>query len=387
MSKNSKKISNNNLNNLITPISHRFNNINGSPYNFSNKNSLKNNLENIIKKNKKDFSSKKNKEKSRKNEEIINNYFSQRSRVNTEGNENNIKKIKFSSNFLRNKIELIFNSKNSRSNSKKVNIKNKNFENNNNFRKANKVNNIKNSDYINQKKSSNNCFTKLNTNSKRKIIDENSYNNEYNITNIHNRSNTQSNLKKTNKKINNSTHKLKSYSSKYRNSNKYEDMEKININKRNINLHKNINTPGAIRKISPFRYYSNKISNTQNYLKSISKKSKNKSKQYDKEKKILITEPKEIKKQKNLNTNEFILKENSSYLVISKKPTQITNFIEKKENNKYINNYFNICENKKTEMENENKKEYISHEEIHFFFVKQIQMGNKLNSYINTNKS
>jgi hypothetical protein len=81
------------------------------------------------------------------------------------------------------------------------------------------------------------------------------------------------------------------------------------------------------------------------------------------------------------------LKENSSYLVISKKPTQITNFIEKKENNKYINNYFNICENKKTEMENENKKEYISHEEIHFFFVKQIQMGNKLNSYINTNKS
>ena len=79
MSKNSKKISNNNLNNLITPISHRFNNINGSPYNFSNKNSLKNNLENIIKKNKKDFSSKKNKEKSRKNEEIINNYFSQRS--------------------------------------------------------------------------------------------------------------------------------------------------------------------------------------------------------------------------------------------------------------------------------------------------------------------
>ena len=376
MSKNSKKISNNNLNNLITPISHRFNNINGSPYNFSNKNSLKNNLENIIKKNKKDFSSKKNKEKSRKNEEIINNYFSQRSRVNTEGNENNIKKIKFSSNFLRNKIELIFNSKNSRSNSKKVNIKNKNFENNNNFRKANKVNNIKNSDYINQKKSSNNCFTKLNTNSKRKIIDENSYNNEYNITNIHNRSNTQSNLKKTNKKINNSTHKLKSYSSKYRNSNKYEDMEKININKRNINLHKNINTPGAIRKISPFRYYSNKISNTQNYLKSISKKSKNKSKQYDKEKKILITD-----------TNEFILKENSSYLVISKKPTQITNFIEKKENNKYINNYFNICENKKTEMENENKKEYISHEEIHFFFVKQIQMGNKLNSYINTNKS
>ena len=133
----------------------------------------------------------------------------------------------------------------------------------------------------------------------------------------------------------------------------------------------------------------NLFDNTQNYLKSISKKSKNKSKQYDKEKKILITEPKEIKKQKNINTNEFILKENSSYLVISKKPTQITNFIEKKENNKYINNYFNICENKKEDVTDDklNKNKYITFEEIHFFFVKQIQMGNKLNLFISCDKN
>ena len=388
MSKNLKKFQIANKNNLVAPISHRFNNLNFSPYNFNNKNSLKYNLEKIIKNSKRDFSSKKNKEMQRKNEEMINNYLSQRSRVNTEGNDKNVKKLKFSSNFLRNKIELMLNSKNSRSNNKKINIKNNNLENNNNYlRKSKKVHNTKNSEYINHKKTPSNRYTKINTNSKRKMIDENSYNNEYNMTNIHNRSNTQTNFKKTNNKISNSTHKLKSYSSKYRNINKGEDIEKININKRNINLHKNINVPGAIRKISPFHYPNNKISNTQNYLKSIYKKNKSKPKQYVKEKKILITEPKEMKKQNNINTNEFILKENSSYLVISKKPTQITNFIEKKENNKYINNYFNICENKKNEMENENSNEYISYEEIHFFFVKQIQMGNKLNSYINTSKS
>ena len=81
------------------------------------------------------------------------------------------------------------------------------------------------------------------------------------------------------------------------------------------------------------------------------------------------------------------MKENSSYLVISKKPTQITNFIEKKENNKYINNYFNICENNKEQIDNEKNKQYISFEEVHFFFVKQIQIGKKLNAYINSHQS
>ena len=64
--------------------------------------------------------------------------------------------------------------------------------------------------------------------------------------------------------------------------------------------------------------------------------------------------------------------------------------MKKKENNKYINNFFNICENKKGEIDNEKNneinKEYLSYEEIHFFFVKQIQMGNKLNSYVNCHK-
>ena len=388
MSKSIQKYLNSNLNNLLTPISHKKNNTSSSPYNVNDKNIFKNNLERINKNTKKELSSKKNKDKQKSNEVLLNNYFSQRSRTNTEGNDVNIKKLKFTSNFLRNKIESMFNTKNSRNNSKKLNFKNKNVENNNNFRIAKKVNNTKNIQNINKKTNNNAHFTKLITNSNKKIIDGNSYNNDFNITNIHNRSNTQTNFKKTNKKISNSSHKLKSYSSKYRNGNACEDMKKTNLNKRISNQHKGSNAPSNIRQISPFYLSQNKISNTQNYLRNIYTKNKSKTNQYEKEKQILISENKEIKNANKANKNEFLLKENSSYLV----PTQITNFIEKKENNKYINNFFNICENKKGENDNEknnetnNEYEYLSYEEIHFFFVKQIQMGNKLNSYVNCHK-
>ena len=282
----------------------------------------------------------------------------------------------------------MFNTKNSRNHSKKINFKNKNSENNNNFRTAKKVNYTKNIQNNNKKTNNNAHFTKLIANSNKKIIDGNSYINDFNITNSHNRSNTQTNFQKTNKKMSNSSHKLKSYSSKYRNARVCEDMKKTNINKRITNQHKGNNVPNNIRQISPFYLTNNKISNTQNYFRNIYTKNKSKENQHDKEK--LITEPKEIKNVNKVDANEFILKDNSSYLVISKKPTQITNFIEKKEDNKYINNFFNICENKKGEIDNEKNneinKEYLSYEEIHFFFVKQIQMGNKLNSYVNCHK-
>ena len=382
MSKSSKKYLNTNLTNLLSSISHKKNNIKNSPYNISNKDTFKNNLEIINKNANKEFSSKKSKDKQKRGEVLVNNFFSQRSRLNTEGNDNKLKKLQFTSNFLRNKIEFFLNSQNYRSNSKKINITNKNIENNNNFRNAKKLNNTKNSEHKNKIKSNNGHFTKLITNSNKKIIDENSYNNEYNITNIHNRSNTQVNFKNANKKTNNSSHKLKSYSSKYRNANKFEDIKKTNINKKI----KGNNITGAIRQVSPFYYSNNRMSNTQNYLKNTSKKNKTSTKQNNKERQILLSDPKETKNTNNLNNNEFIMKENSSYLVISKKPTQITNFIEKKENNKYINNYFNICENKKNELNCENNNEYISYEEIHFFFVKQIQMGNKLYAYVNSHE-
>ena len=389
MSKSSKKYLNTNLTNLLTPLSHKKNNTSSSPYNINDKITFKNNLERINKITKKEYSSKKNKEKQKSKEVLINNYFSQRSGPNTEGNDINIKKLKFTSNFLRNKIESMFNTKNSRNHSKKINFKNKNSENNNNFRTAKKVNYTKNIQNNNKKAKNNNAhFTKLIANSNKKIIDGNSYINDFNITNSHNRSNTQTNFQKTNKKMSNSSHKLKSYSSKYRNARVCEDMKKTNINKRITNQHKGNNVPNNIRQISPFYLTNNKISNTQNYFRNIYTKNKSKENQHDKEK--LITEPKEIKNVNKVDTNEFILKDNSSYLVISKKPTQITNFIEKKENNKYINNFFNICENKKGEIDNEKNneinKEYLSYEEIHFFFVKQIQMGNKLNSYVNCHK-
>ena len=145
--------------------------------------------------------------------------------------------------------------------------------------------------------------------------------------------------------------------------------------------------------MSPLYISNNKLSNIQNYFRNIThNKNKNlmnsnNSKHYNKERKILINEQKEFN---NTKTEDFIVKKNnSSYLVISKKPAQITNFIEKKENNKYINNYFNICENKKEDVTDDklNKNKYITFEEIHFFFVKQIQMGNKLNLFISCDKN
>ena len=350
---------------------------------------MKNNFEKNNKNSKKEYSSKKLKNKTKANEILTNNYLSQRTRLNTEENDNNIKKLKFSANFIRNKVDNIFKSKNSRSKSKNVNLKNKGLENNNIFRTAKKIQTTKNSEHINRKNKSKEHFTKLIGNSNKKLIDENSTNNEYNVTNIHNHSNTKINLKQKNKRFNNSTHKLKSYSSKYRGKNKLEDIKRRNINNRVIKQNKiGTNISSAIRQISPFS--NNKISNTQNQLKYYKNKNlivSNKEKNYNKEREILIKEQKEIKNKNKEKNNNFIMKENSSYLVISKKPAQITNFIEKKENNKYINNYFNICENKIGEINNENNNEFISFEEIHFFFVKQIQTGNKLNAFINCHDS
>ena len=52
------------------------------------------------------------KKKKRKNSEIIlKNYLSQRTRLNTEENELNLNQLKFSYNFLRNKIDNTFKSK------------------------------------------------------------------------------------------------------------------------------------------------------------------------------------------------------------------------------------------------------------------------------------
>ena len=373
MSKSTKKYSNINLTNILTPISHKSNKIGNSPFNISTKKSFKNNIERINQLIQKETSSKKNKDKFKNNEALINNLLSQRIRLNTEENVGNIQKIKYSNNLLRNKIDNIFKSKNTRSNSKKVNFKSKNLENNNNFRTAKKVHNTKNSEHINQKTKSKTNFTKLIVNSNKKLLDEKSYINEFNITKIHNRSNTQINFLQASKKFSNSTHKLKSYSSKYRGKNKYEDMKRKQLNNRFLTENKvNNKISGAIRQISPLYISHNKKNSTQKYVKSVSNK-------------ISTNKNKEIKNRSD-NNNDFIMKENSSYLVISKKPTQITNFIEKKENNKYINNFFNICDNNKTELNNETNNQCISFEEIHFFFVKQIQTGNKLKAFINCNK-
>ena len=387
MSKN-KNHSNMNLTNILSPVTHTKTNSSGSPFNINHKNTYKNPLE----KTKKENSLNKNKNKLKNSEVMINNYLSQRSRLNTDGNELNLKELKFSYNFLRNKIEYGLKSSNNRNTSKKISRTN-NFDNtNNNFRVTKKIQKSKNSQNNNKKDNTNGHVTRLiGRSTNKKIIDENSHNYEYNNTNINNHTNTQKYFRQSNKKIlTNNTNKQTNHSSKTRKTNKSEDMKKRKVNNRIIKDCK----IGTLRQMSPLYISNNKLSNIQNYFKNITNtKNKNllnstKGNYHNKEKQILITETKELNNTNKIQSDEFIVKKNnSSYLVISKKPAQITNFIEKKENNKYINNYFNICENKKNEMENENSNEYISYEEIHFFFVKQIQMGNKLNSYINTSKS
>ena len=369
-----------NLTNILSPISHTKNHSSGSPFNITKKNSCKTNCERL------------------KNSEVmINNYLSQRSRLNTDGNELNLKKLKFSYNFLRNKIEQGFKN----NNNKKIMAKSNNFDNiNNNFRVTKKIQNSKKSESNNKNYNTNGHVNRLiGRSTNKKIIDENSHNYEYNNTNntnIHNRSNTQTYFRQSNKKIinNNKTQKPTSHSNKNRKVNKSEDMKKRKVNNRITKENK----IGALRQMSPLYISNNKLSNIQNYFRNItnnknilnSNKARHKNNNGNNERQILITEPKEFNNKNKIQSDDFIVKKNnSSYLVISKKPAQITNFIEKKENNKYINNYFNICDNKKGENDDDkiNKNSYSTFEEIHFFFVKQIQTGNKLNIYMGCHNS
>lgn len=395
MSKN-KNHSNMDLTNILSPVSHTKNNSSGSPFNITHKTSYKTHSE----KTKKENSINKNKNRLKNSEVMINNYLSQRSRLNTDGNELNLKELKFSYNFLRNKIEYGLKS-NNRNNSKNINnTRSNNFDNNNNnnnFRATKKIQKSKNSESNNKKGDSNGHITRLmGRTTNKKFIEENSHNYEYNNinnTNIHNRSNTQTYFRQSNKKIlNNNTNKQTNHSSKNRKSNKSEDIKKRKVNNRITKDYK----IGSLRQMSPLYISNNKLSNIQNYFKNITNtKNKNilnsnKGRHYNKERQLLITEQKELNNTNKIQNDEFIVKKNnSSYLVISKKPAQITNFIEKKENNKYINNYFNICDNKKGEIEGDKFNDYkhITFEEIHFFFVKQIQIGNKLNNYMICQKS
>ena len=384
-----------NLTNILSPVSHVKTNSSRSPFN-NNKNSYKN----FSEKAKKDNSSYKNKNRLKNSEIIINNYLSQRTRLNTDGNELNLKELKFSYNFLRNKIECGFKNNNNniiRNTSKKINNRSNNFDNNinnNNFRITKKIQNPRKNENNNKKSNINNLTTRLiGRSTNKKLIDENSHNYEYNNTNIHNRSNTQTHFRQSNAKLlNPNPQKQTNHSNKSKKTNKSEVMKKRKINNRIIKDYK----IGALRQMSPLYISNNKLSNIQNYFRNLTntknknRLNSNKTKQYNKERQILITEPKELNNTNKIQNDDFIVKKNnSSYLVISKKPAQITNFIEKKENNKYINNYFNICDNKKGENEEDkfNKNQYITFEEIHFFFVKQIQIGNKLNVYMGCQKS
>ena len=380
-------ISNMNLTNNLSPISHNKNHSTNSPFNISNKKSSKTQNE----KTRKDNSSSKNKNKMKSSEVLINNYWSQRLRLNTDGNDLNMKEVKFSYNFLRNKIEHGF--KTSKNRNKNKNNRSNNFDNiNNNFRVTKKIQNTKKAENINKKKNNTSHVTRLIARSNnKKLIDENSNNyenNNINNTNIHNRSNTQTYFRQSNKKLlGNKTQKV---TNKNRKVNKSEDFKKRKVNNRTTKDNK----IGVLRQMSPLYISNNKLSNIQNYFRGITNTknilNSNKAKNFNKEKQILITESKEFNNTNKIQNDDFIVKKNnSSYLVISKKPAQITNFFEKKENNKYINNYFNICDNKKGENTDEqnNQNKYITFEEIHFFFVKQIQMGNKLNVYMGCQKS
>ena len=153
--KNINKYPNNNLTDILSLMFHSNTKPGNSPFNISNKNSLRNTLERINCKNKKNNSTRKSKNKSKDSEILINNYLSQRPRLNTEGNDNNLMKMKFSMDFFKNKIDKMF-----QENTKKISTNKKINENDNNFRKA-KINNkeminkskkLENSNILNKKK-------------------------------------------------------------------------------------------------------------------------------------------------------------------------------------------------------------------------------------------
>ena len=135
--KNSKKYtSNGNLSEILSFMSHVKNNSNSTPFNLRNKNSLRNTLEKLNSKPKKNISSKKSKNNSKDSEIFINNYLSQRPCLNTEGNEKNSKKMKFSMDFFSSKKDQMFKIKNNKS----ISNKKRNKSNNDNFRTSIKNN-------------------------------------------------------------------------------------------------------------------------------------------------------------------------------------------------------------------------------------------------------
>ena len=409
--KNIKQYTNNNLADIISLMSHVKSKSGNSPFNISNKNSLRNTLERINNKNKKNHSSKKNKNKSKDSELLINNYLSQRPRLNTEGNDNNLMKMKFSIDFFKkNKVFQVTNNKSTTN--KKINIKDSN---DNNFRKG-KRNNLENtnkskmsdhSNNINKKNNTNFHFTRIvgnNSNINNKKIIENTSHNEYNNTNTQNYSHTQSYFNQNKK--NNKNNKIffgNNDNNKHKNNIKSEDIKKRSfINNKIVKENKIKNFSGLLIQISPPNLANNKLSHIQNYFRNIHKNKNNvnnqKVQQYNNEKNILTTEPKELNNSNRIDNDDLIIKDNSNYLVVSKNPTQITNIIEKKENNKYINNYFNICESINMKNKNENKNSnksndiddeniYDTYEEIHFYFIQKIQKGKKLKTNMNNLKS
>ena len=411
--KNSKKYtSNGNLSEILSFMSHVKNNSNSTPFNLRNKNSLRNTLEKLNSKPKKNISSKKSKNNSKDSEMFINNYLSQRPCLNTEGNEKNSKKMKFSMDFFSSKKDQMFKIKNNKS----ISNKKRNKSNNDNFRTSIKNNFIfeivkrpkkcEDSGILNKKNISNFKFTRFMGNNgnlyNKKLIEGNSKN-EYNITNTNtqNFSHTQSYFNQNNKKINNNNQVVMGHQDNLRHSYRDDSKKSGAINSKIIKEKKMKNFSGLILQISPPFLNNNKLSHIQNYFRNIHKNKKvtinQKEKENNKEKNIITDEPKELNQEEE--AEDFFLKDNSSnYLLVSKNPTQITNYIEKKENNKYINNYFNICEstnieikndgNKKNEDRNdEDENDYDTFEEIHFYFIKKIQNGKKLKLNMNNKKS
>ena len=416
--KNIKKYPNGNIEDTLSFIPRAIIKNNYSPFKLSNKNSLRNTLDKLNSKTKKNNSTKKTKNKSKDSDILLNNYLSQRPRVNTEGNDINLTKMKFSKDFFKNRIDQIFKINNNKNNTnKKSNTKN-NYDNNfraakkNNIETVNQIKNQNNSNNLNKKNNTNFHFTRFagnNANSYNKKIIEKSSNNEYNNTNTQNFSQTQSYFNQNNKKKNNTTNNNQLFfgnsdNIKYKNTNKSEDIKKRSfVNNKIVKESKMKNFSGLLQQISPLYVANNKLSHIQNYFKNIHKNKKiinnQKTQHSNKEKKVLTTEPKDLNNTNRMDTEEFILKDNSNYLVVTKNPTQITNIIEKKENNKYINNFFNICEstnmtNKKVDYNKDDDKsnfcdenEYDTYEEIHFYFIRKIQKGKQIKLNMNNKKS
>lgn len=199
-------------------------------FNLNNNNSSPDIFERVNKNNRKEASYNKNNKNTIKNNEVLT--LSQRSKLNIEGNDMNLKK-----NFVRNKIEQNLERNNIRSNSYKIKNKNNNyFQHTNNFGMEKNIQKTKNLENNNKINKMNDHINQLIRSNDLILIDKDSNNANRNINNF---PKNQSHFRQSNKKMINNIHKQSKIIIKYiysKDKIKTQEPLKINTNSTFINI-------------------------------------------------------------------------------------------------------------------------------------------------------